>query len=119
MVAIIDYGMGNLTSVQKALNFLKIENEITSSVPKIEAAEYIILPGVGSFGQGMENLRQCGLVDILTHEVMVKKKRCLGICLGMQLLFEKGNEPSECKGLGWLPGTVCKIESELRIPHMG
>jgi len=120
MVAIINYGMGNLASVQKALNFLNIPNTITADPAVIKDAEYVILPGVGSFIQAMKNLSDRGLVDVLNEEVIVKKKKFLGICLGMQLIFENGTEPVNSKGLGWIPGTIKKLELEnLRIPHMG
>jgi glutamine amidotransferase len=120
MVAIIDYGMGNVASVQKALNFLKIENVITGDHEVIKKAKTILLPGVGSFAQGMKNLNDRGLVELLTDEVVVKKKKFIGICLGMQLVMEKGIEPFECKGLGWVKGAVVKFElQELNVPHMG
>lgn len=120
MVAIIDYGMGNVASVQKALNFLKIESVITDDHKVIKEAKSILLPGVGSFAQGMKNLNDRGLVELLTNEVVVKKKNFIGICLGMQLIMEKGMEPFECKGLGWVKGSVVKFElKDLNIPHMG
>ncbi|PJJ10926.1 glutamine amidotransferase [Flavobacterium sp. 1] len=120
MVAIIDYGMGNVASVQKALNFLKIESVITDDHKVIKEAKTILLPGVGSFAQGMKNLNDRGLVELLTNEVVVKKKNFIGICLGMQLIMEKGMEPFECKGLGWVKGSVVKFElQDLNIPHMG
>jgi glutamine amidotransferase len=120
MVAIIDYGMGNVASVQKALNFLNIESVITAKPNQIKEAGYIILPGVGSFMQGMKNLSERGLDKLLTEEVIERKKNFLGICLGMQLIMENGTEPFNCKGLGWIKGSVIKFEEkELRIPHMG
>lgn len=120
MVAIIDYGMGNIGSVHKALNFLKIDNTITNEADIIQKATAIILPGVGSFAQGMQNLRDRGLVDLLTNEVINKQKKFLGICLGMQLIMKTGFEPYECKGLGWLNGEVVKFQLDnLAIPHMG
>lgn len=120
MVAIIDYGMGNVASVQKALNFLKIENVITCDHEVIKNAKTILLPGVGSFVQGMKNLTERGLDKLLTDEVVVKKKNFIGICLGMQLIMENGTEPFECKGLGWIKGNVIKFELEnLSVPHMG
>lgn len=120
MVAIIDYGMGNVASVQKALNFLKIENVITDNHEVIKEAKTILLPGVGSFVQGMKNLNDRGLVELLTDEVIVKKKNFIGICLGMQLVMEKGMEPFESKGLGWVKGSVVKFElQDLNVPHMG
>jgi glutamine amidotransferase len=120
MVAIIDYGMGNVASVQKALNFLKIENIITSDHNEISASTAILLPGVGSFKQGMANLNERGLVELLTKEVIENKKKFLGICLGMQLIMDQGSEPEVTKGLGWISGEVIKFELEnLAIPHMG
>jgi len=120
MVAIIDYGMGNVASVQKALNFLKIENVITDDHEVIKEAKTILLPGVGSFVQGMKNLNDRGLVELLTDEVIVRKKNFIGICLGMQLIMEKGMEPFESKGLGWVKGSVVKFElQDLNVPHMG
>ena len=120
MVAIINYGMGNLASVKKALDLLKVESKITCDHQEIESSQCIILPGVGSFRQGMENLNQLGLVELLTDQVLVKKKPFLGICLGMQLIFSEGTEPVDCAGLGWLEGKVIKFRDiDLRIPHMG
>ncbi|MBB2145932.1 imidazole glycerol phosphate synthase subunit HisH [Pedobacter sp. LMG 31464] len=120
MVAIIDYGMGNVASVQKALNFLSVKNVITDDHDAIKAADIILLPGVGSFAQGMKNLQERNLIELLKDEVMVKKKKFLGICLGMQLIMEKGIEPHECEGLGWIEGQVVKFELEhLNVPHMG
>ena len=121
MVAIIDYGLGNLASVQKALNALNLENIITSNSKRIKESSSVILPGVGSFTQGIKNLREKKLDEILYEEVMVKKKPFLGICLGMQLILEKGNEPNPCKGLGWISGEVRKINSKknIKLPHLG
>jgi glutamine amidotransferase len=120
MVAIIDYGMGNIASVQKALNYLSIPSILTSSEVEIKSASSIILPGVGSFMQGMENLKSKELDHILTEEVMGKGKIFLGICLGMQLIAETGDEPILNKGLGWIPGHVKKLSTPgLNIPHMG
>lgn len=120
MVAIIDYGLGNLASVQKALSFLKIDSKITNDHNEIKNASVILLPGVGSFAHGMYNLKEKSLDTVLTEEVIGKRKKFLGICLGMQLIAETGTEPHETKGLGWVKGVVKKIESDnLRIPHMG
>lgn len=119
-MAIIDYGMGNVASVQKALQFLKMESVITNNHQQIRDSEYIVLPGVGSFLQGMKNLSQHGLSELLTEQVITEKKKFIGICLGMQLIAENGTEPFDCKGLGWIKGTVKKFETaNLRIPHMG
>lgn len=119
-VVIIDYGMGNVASVQKALDFLKIESIISNQKQDIIKAKYIILPGVGSFKQGMDNLQKFDLVDILTTEVIANKKPFLGICLGMQLIAKYGTEPVDCNGLGWINGTIKKIvEPQKNIPHLG
>lgn len=119
-VAIIDYGMGNIASVQKALNFLNINSIITDCHKEIKNSSTIILPGVGGFSQGMQNLKDKGLDILLNDEVINKKKPFLGICLGMQLIMEKGYEPIECKGLNWIEGEVKKISNQnLRVPHLG
>jgi len=119
-VAIIDYGMGNVASVQKAFTHLKCDSVITSQKNEIENATHIVLPGVGSFKQGMDNLKNSGLNNLLYESVIERKKSFLGICLGMQLLAVKGTEPSVCEGLGWIDGEVCKIqETTLMIPHLG
>jgi glutamine amidotransferase len=117
---IIDYGMGNIASVKKALDFLDIPNIVSNTKEDIEKAQFLILPGVGSFKQGMENLNQLGLVELLSHEILFKKKPILGICLGMQLFAQNGTEPDNCNGLGWVEGNVVKMENNgLRIPHLG
>lgn len=120
-IAIVKYGMGNVASVQKVLKKLGYESIITNDHDELKLADFILLPGVGSFKKGMENLHESGLVDILTEEVMIQKKPFLGICLGMQLIATHGNEPEPVNGLGWIDGEVIKIESEngLRIPHLG
>ena len=120
MIAIVDYGMGNVASVQKALNFLNLKSIITKDHQLIAVANYIVLHGVGSFKQGMSNLKEHKLDELLTKLVIHEKKNFLGICLGMQLIAEFGNEPEKCEGLGWIKGEVKKMESQyLRIPHMG
>lgn len=119
-VAIIDYGMGNVASVQKAFTHLKCDSVITNKKDEIESATHIVLPGVGSFKQGMDNLKNSGLNNLLYECVIERKKSFLGICLGMQLLAVRGTEPSLCDGLGWIKGEVCKIqETSLMIPHLG
>jgi imidazole glycerol-phosphate synthase subunit HisH len=120
MIAIIDYGMGNVASVQKALTFLNFESVITNNEKLIKNASHLILPGVGSFQQGMVNLKKYNLIEILTEEVIAKNKPFLGICLGMQLIMENGYEPIPCKGLGWIKGDVNLINNtELPVPHLG
>ncbi len=118
MIAIIDYGAGNIFSVKNALDHLNLENELVSDVDKIKAADAVILPGVGAFPAAMKMLKKSGLISVIKEEAA--KKPFLGICLGMQLIFEKGYEFEECDGLGLIGGSVRKMEeSELIIPHMG
>ena len=119
MIAIIDYGAGNLFSVQNALNYLGLENKITSDKREIVAADRLILPGVGAFGDAMDKLNSSGLVDIVKAEAV--KKPFLGICLGMQLLFEKSFEFGEHGGLGLIKGSVRLMEpgDDLAVPQMG
>ena len=113
MIAVIDYGAGNIFSVKNALDFLGCENKLTKSEEEIKNSDGIILPGVGAFPWAMKMLNESGLVDIIKDEF-------LGICLGMQLLFEKSFEFEECAGLGLIGGYVDKIPDEgLIIPHMG
>ncbi|MEZ4792889.1 MAG: imidazole glycerol phosphate synthase subunit HisH [Gelidibacter sp.] len=121
MIAIVKYGMGNVSSVQKALKKLGYNSIITDDHNELRQSNIILLPGVGSFKKGMENLHESGLVDILTEEVVVNKKPFIGICLGMQLIATSGTEPEHVKGLDWIEGEVIKIESPmgLRIPHLG
>jgi len=119
-VAIIDYGMGNVASVQKAFSSFGISSIITNNKVEIQNSKYIVLPGVGAFKQGMDNLRKVDLIEFLNHEVLVNHKPFLGICLGMQLLAEQGTEVENCNGLGWIKGDVVKIlEPNLRVPHLG
>lgn len=118
MIAVIDYKAGNIFSVKNALDFLGCENKITDSAEDIKNADGIILPGVGAFPHAMKMLTQSGLLETVISEA--KKKPFLGICLGMQMLFEKSFEFEECVGLGLIKGYVDKIPDEgLVIPHMG
>lgn len=120
MIAIIDYDAGNIKSVEKALHKLGQETVITRDAVTILNADKVILPGVGAFGDAMENLKKYHL-DKVIYQVVEKGIPFLGICLGLQLLFEKSDESKGVKGLGILEGEVCKIpECEgLKIPHMG
>lgn len=120
MIAIIDYGMGNLKSIKNALKLLNIESVSTSDKEVIRKAKAIILPGVGAFKQAMDNLKEKSL-DTLIKEVAKEEKLILGICLGMQLLFEKGFEGEEEEGLGLLKGDIKKLDPKerVKIPHMG
>lgn len=120
MIVIVNYGMGNLRSVEKALNHLNLKNKISDKKSDIENSSGIILPGVGSFEQGMKNLKIKGLTNLLENEVLVKKKPFLGICLGMQLIMEIGYEPIKNKGLSWIKGEVIPIKNKvLPVPHLG
>lgn len=119
MIAIIDYGAGNLFSVKNALDFLGYENIITRNPEDLRKADRLILPGVGAFPDAMRMLNESGLVEVIKEEV--KKKPLLGICLGMQMLFEKGYEFGETEGLGLIKGSVKLMtpEGNLPIPHIG
>lgn len=118
MIAIVDYGAGNIFSVKNALDYLGLENRLTSDKEFIKSADEIILPGVGAFPSAMKMLENSGLVETIKLEAT--KKPFLGICLGMQLIFEKGYEFEECDGLGLIKGSVRKMENtDLIIPHMG
>ncbi|WP_204106203.1 MULTISPECIES: imidazole glycerol phosphate synthase subunit HisH [Spirulina sp. CCY15215] len=120
-VLIIDYGMGNLQSVKNALEFLGYSATVSDCQDDIPHFDAYILPGVGAFGEAMENLRQRDLIDILSEGVLHEKKPFLGICLGMQLLAESSVEMCYSEGLNWIPGHVIKIEVEegIRLPHVG
>lgn len=118
MTAIIDYGAGNLFSVKNALDYLGIENKVTKNAEDLRAADRLILPGVGAFPDAMRMLGESGLVEVIKEEV--QKKPLLGICLGMQMLFEKGYEFEETDGLGLIKGSVKLMTPEnLPIPHIG
>ena len=118
MTAIIDYGAGNLFSVKNALDYLGIENNITKNAEDLRAADRLILPGVGDFPDAMRMLNESGLVGVIKEEV--QKKPLLGICLGMQMLFEKGYEFEETDGLGLIKGSVKLMTPEnLAVPHIG
>lgn len=120
MIAIIDYDAGNLKSVEKALKFLGEDAVITREKEEILNADKVILPGVGAFGDAMHNLEQFGLIDVI-KEVVELGKPFLGICLGLQLLFERSEESPGVEGLGILKGEILRIPDcpGLKIPHMG
>lgn len=117
-LVIIDYGMGNLRNVQKAFEKLDYEAIITDDLEIIRKADKIVLPGVGAFEQAIETLRATGLDEVL-YEAVREGKPLLGICLGMQLLFEKSYENGVHSGLGILEGEVVRLDVPLKIPHMG
>jgi len=120
MIAIIDYGMGNIHSVQKALESMGAKTIVTNKPEDIKASDKAVLPGVGAFDDAMQELKKQNLISALTGHIK-SKKIFLGICLGMQLLFEKSEEARVTKGLGLLKGIVKKFENKdnLKVPHMG
>ncbi len=119
MVAIIDYGAGNLQSVKKALDYIGAESVITSDAKIIESSSHVILPGVGSFEDAVNSINSSGLREVIIKSA--KEKHFLGICLGLQLLFERSEESPNAEGLGILKGEVVKIPSDkgLKVPHIG
>ncbi|WP_040196597.1 imidazole glycerol phosphate synthase subunit HisH [Candidatus Soleaferrea massiliensis] len=118
MIGIIDYGAGNLFSVKNALDYLGLENHITDDPTELQKADGLILPGVGAFADAMGMLKKSGLIPTIQQEI--ERKPLLGICLGMQILFDKGLEFGETEGLGLIDGTVEPIAAPgLKIPHMG
>jgi len=124
MIAVIDYGVGNLFSLLSSLNYVGLDTKLTNNIEEIKNAKGIILPGVGAFRDAIGNLEKYGLKEILINEAK-NGKPFLGICLGMQMLFEKSYEYGEYEGLGLIDGTVEEIKkyisknSDLKIPHMG
>ncbi len=120
MIAIIDYDAGNIKSVEKALLALGEEVIVTSDARQILEADGVILPGVGAFGDAMKKLKDYGLVEVI-HQVVEKKTPFLGICLGLQLLFESSEESPGVKGLGILEGQIVRIPDGegIKVPHIG
>ena len=121
MIGIIDYDAGNIKSVEKAVQFLGAEAVISRDPEVLRKADKVILPGVGSFGDAMEKLHKYGLVDLI-HEIVEKGTPFLGICLGLQLIFEESEETPGVKGLGLLKGKICRIPDEngtLKVPQIG
>ncbi len=121
-ITIIDYGMGNLRSVQKKFQRVGAESEISSDLDLIRKSEKLILPGVGHFANGVKKLKESGIWDVLSQKVLVDKTPILGICLGMQLMA-KHSEEGDVEGLGWFDADVVKftIKNKLKykVPHMG
>lgn len=121
MIAVVDYGVGNLFSLSSSLKFLGLDCIVTNKKEDLLAADKIILPGVGAFGDAIRKLNETGLTDTVKEQAKVKP--LLGICLGMQLLFHKSLEFGEHEGLGLIPGVVAPlsddISPDLKIPHMG
>ena len=118
MIAIIDYGMGNLHSVGKAVERLGYDVVVTADAAQIMASSAAILPGVGAFGDAVSELRSSGLFEVVRTYAR-SGKPLLGICLGMQLLFDKSEEHGVHEGLGLLPGHVVRFQGDFKVPHMG
>ncbi|MEK6266052.1 MAG: imidazole glycerol phosphate synthase subunit HisH [Clostridium sp.] len=118
MIAIVDYGVGNLKSVQNALKMLSIPSIISSDNEEIANSRSIIVPGVGAFPDAMKNMKARGLDKVIISAAK-KGKPILGICLGMQLFFEESYELETCQGLGFFKGKIVKLEGSIKIPHMG
>ncbi len=119
MIAVIDYGVGNLFSAEKALACLGCDVKVTSKAEDIEAADKLVLPGVGAFGDCMQNLEATGLIPVIRQNVAAGKP-LLGICVGLQILFEGSEESPGAKGMGLIKGQVRRIQAPgLKVPHMG
>ncbi len=121
-VGIIDYGMGNLTSVRNAFAAIGAAVEVLQQPDDIAAVSHLVLPGVGAFGDGMKNLSERGWIPAMEQFALVQKKPFLGICLGQQLLARRGTEHGDFAGLGWIPGEVVRfagLDPSLRVPHIG
>lgn len=119
MIAIMDYGVGNLFSVEKAFLYLGTDAKITNDAEVLRRADKIVLPGVGAFGDCMKNLQASGMIPVLKEQVQAGVP-LLGICVGLQILFEGSDESPEAEGLGFFRGRVRKIQADgLKIPHMG
>jgi imidazole glycerol-phosphate synthase subunit HisH len=120
-VAIIDYGSGNLRSVAKAFEQVGAATELVTTPAALAAASHIVLPGVGAYGDCMRGLQACpGMIEALHEQVRVQQKFFLGICVGMQMLFERGHEHGVHAGLGWFAGEVVPLSAPgLKVPHMG
>ncbi len=122
VVTVIDYGMGNLHSVRSSLETIGADVVMAATPDAVLDAERILLPGVGAFGECLTNLRASGMVDALREQVLERGRPMLGICVGMQALAAFGEEMGRHEGLGWIPGTVRKLDvaaQRLRIPHVG
>jgi glutamine amidotransferase len=117
-VVIIDYGMGNLRNVQKAFEHIGVAARVSSAAEDLTLADGLVLPGVGAFGDAIANLQAGGLIEPIRQAVNAGKP-FLGICLGLQLLFEESEEMGTHRGLGLLPGRVVRFGTELKVPHVG
>lgn len=118
MIAIIDYGMGNLRSVQKALEFVGQKAVVTDDIKEMEKADKLVLPGVGAFGDAIYTIREKG-IDRVIYDGVSKDKPFLGICLGMQMVFDKSYEYGEYEGLGLIAGEIKLLPDNVKKPHIG
>ena len=118
MIAVLDYGIGNLRSAEKALQHLGVDAALTTDPAVARRARGVVLPGVGAFGRCMEQLRESGL-EAVVHDAVETGKPFLGICVGMQMLFDSSEESPGVKGLGIIPGEVRRLVTTGRLPHMG
>lgn len=116
-IAVVDYQVGNLMSVHNAMKYLGFSTQVTADAKTLEQADGIILPGVGAFPDAANRLRESGLAQVIQEES--QKKPLLGICLGMQLLFQRGTEVRPTEGLGLIPGSVDLIQTSRKLPHIG
>jgi glutamine amidotransferase len=121
MIAIVDYGMGNVRSLKNAFEYFGHDVVITADPEKLNTADRIVLPGVGAFGDAMASIRQRRLDAVLTHQALVIKKPMLGICLGMQLFAKRSIEHGDHVGLGWIDADIQRLQvsQPLKIPHVG
>lgn len=121
MIGIVDYNMGNVQSVINAFDYISAKTKVIRSINDFAGVDKIVLPGVGAFGEGMNNLSKLGYIEVLNVEVLEKKKLFLGICLGMQLICKESFEFGHFKGLSWIDVSVRKfnLPKEIRIPHIG
>jgi len=117
-ITVIDYGLGNIRSVSKALALAGGDVRISAEIKKIESSDGIVLPGVGAFGKGMENLKKAGLIKVINSQIEAGKP-CLGICLGLQMLFSVSEEHGSSPGMDIIKGKVKLFRNDLKIPHMG
>lgn len=118
MIAIVDYGMGNLRSVQRAFEYVGAEAIVTDHRATIESASAVVLPGVGAFGKAMSNLKRAGLADVI-RQVIARGRPFLGICLGLQLLFKESEEMGQHRGLSVFDGMVKRFNVSLKVPQIG
>ncbi len=121
MITIVDYGMGNLGSIQNMFKRIKVESEITGEVDQIAKAKKLLLPGVGAFDAAMQKIADSGIQEVLNHKATSEKIPVMGICLGMQLLT-RSSEEGKLPGLGWVQADTCRFRPEdpaLKVPHMG